>query len=56
MSKCNGKNCPMQVGFDVANCKQEECAYRTEPDEYEEYIEKVCAGIKIIIKTYLSEN
>lgn len=31
MSKCTGKRCPMQVGFDVSKCQAEDCSYRTEP-------------------------
>ena len=31
MSKCTGKRCPMQVGYDVANCKITLCDFRTEP-------------------------
>ncbi len=29
-TKCTGKRCPMQVGYDISNCKAEECIYRTE--------------------------
>ena len=31
MIKCTGKRCPMQVGYDVANCQCEDCSYRTPP-------------------------
>lgn len=27
---CSGKMCPMQVGFDVGQCKDKDCLYRTE--------------------------
>ena len=26
---CTGKRCPMQIGFDVSRCKDEDCIYRT---------------------------
>ena len=29
--KCTGERCPMQVGYDVANCQCEGCSYRTAP-------------------------
>ena len=29
--KCTGKNCPMQVGYDVEKCVATDCRYRTEP-------------------------
>ena len=31
MIKCTGKRCPMQVGYDVANCQCKDCSYRTPP-------------------------
>ena len=31
IKKCSGVNCPMQVGYDVANCQCEDCSYRTPP-------------------------
>lgn len=30
---CTGKRCPMQVGYDVSNCKDKECIYRTETEK-----------------------
>ena len=30
MGKCTGERCPMNVGYDVANCKANVCTYRTE--------------------------
>ena len=30
MGRCTGRRCPMQVGYDVANCNQFDCIYRTE--------------------------
>ena len=30
MGRCTGRRCPAQVGYDVANCNQFECSYRTE--------------------------
>ena len=30
---CTGKRCPMQVGYDVVNCKDKECMYRTETEK-----------------------
>ena len=29
---CTGKRCPMQVGYDVKNCKDNDCIYRTETE------------------------
>lgn len=29
--KCTGERCPMQIGYDVANCQCEGCSYRTTP-------------------------
>lgn len=31
IEKCSGVNCPMQVGYDVANCQCKGCSYRTPP-------------------------
>ena len=32
MKKCTGKNCPMQVGYDVEKCAAiDKCPYRTWP-------------------------
>ena len=30
---CTGKRCPMQVGYDVKNCKDKDCIYRTETEK-----------------------
>ena len=30
MGRCTGIRCPAQVGYDVANCNQINCIYRTE--------------------------
>jgi hypothetical protein len=30
MGRCTGRRCPAQVGYDVANCNQFDCIYRTE--------------------------
>ena len=30
---CTGERCPMQVGYDVENCKNKECMYRTETEK-----------------------
>ena len=31
IEKCSGVNCPMQVGYDVANCQVKDCPFRTKP-------------------------
>lgn len=31
MEKCSGVNCPMQMGYDVANCQVKDCPFRTKP-------------------------
>lgn len=30
---CTGKRCPMQVGYDVKNCNNKDCIYRTETEK-----------------------
>lgn len=30
MGRCTGRRCPAQVGYDVANCNQFDCIFRTE--------------------------
>ena len=31
MAKCTGMRCPMQYGYNVEECNQTDCPYRTEP-------------------------
>ena len=31
IEKCSGVNCPMQMGYDVANCQVKDCPFRTKP-------------------------
>ena len=31
MAKCTGVRCPMQYGYNVEECNQTDCPYRTEP-------------------------
>ena len=31
MTKCTGMRCPMQYGYNVEECNQTDCPYRTEP-------------------------
>lgn len=30
---CTGERCPMQVGYNVKNCKDKDCIYRTETEK-----------------------
>ena len=53
MAKCTGKRRPMQVGYKVNECNQQDCPYRTEPitnadriramsdEELEEFIKNI---------------
>ena len=59
MSNCTGKRCPMQVGYDVANCNAKDCPFRTEPitnhdrirnmsvEELAELIGDICKGLEV---------
>lgn len=31
IEKCSGVNCPLQMGYDVANCQVKDCPFRTKP-------------------------
>lgn len=65
MSKCTGKRCPMQVGYDVANCQCEGCSYRTPPKtnydrirnmSVEEMAELMVSQIIVTIENVIKKN